>query len=103
MSDQSDISTDQVVADMKRVVDDAEALLSATVNAAGDKVAAARARMEASLDNVRGKIAETQRAVIDDATAAAQATDEYVHAHPWKTAGIAAAVGVIIGMLLARR
>jgi ElaB/YqjD/DUF883 family membrane-anchored ribosome-binding protein len=26
-----------------------------------------------------------------------------VHQHPWQTAGIAAAVGVVIGMLIGRR
>ena len=35
--------------------------------------------------------------------AAAQATDDYVHAHPWKAVGLAAAIGVIVGMLIARR
>jgi ElaB/YqjD/DUF883 family membrane-anchored ribosome-binding protein len=39
----------------------------------------------------------------DRAKAAAQATDDYVHDHPWKAVGFAAAIGVILGMLISRR
>ena len=35
--------------------------------------------------------------------AAARATDDYVHEHPWGAVGIAAAVGLVIGMLISRR
>ena len=37
------------------------------------------------------------------ATKAAAATDEYVNAQPWTAVGISAAVGLILGLLLARR
>jgi ElaB/YqjD/DUF883 family membrane-anchored ribosome-binding protein len=49
------------------------------------------------------KIAAAEDAVKDRAKAAARATDDYVHAHPWKAVGTAAAVGIIIGMLIGRR
>jgi ElaB/YqjD/DUF883 family membrane-anchored ribosome-binding protein len=41
--------------------------------------------------------------MVDQAKAAAQATDDYVHAHPWKAVGFAAGIGVILGMLISRR
>jgi ElaB/YqjD/DUF883 family membrane-anchored ribosome-binding protein len=59
--------------------------------------------MEDSLRAARVKVAEAQEIVTDRAKAAAQATDDYVHAHPWKAVGFAAAIGVIVGMLIARR
>lgn len=34
---------------------------------------------------------------------AASATDGYVHAHPWATAGVAAGAALLIGMLISRR
>ena len=34
---------------------------------------------------------------------AAQTTDEFVHEHPWKAVGIAAGVGLIVGLLIGRR
>jgi ElaB/YqjD/DUF883 family membrane-anchored ribosome-binding protein len=30
-------------------------------------------------------------------------TDEYVHEQPWRSIGIAGAIGLIIGMLVAKR
>ena len=37
------------------------------------------------------------------AKAAATTTDEYVHSKPWTAVGVAAGVGLIIGMLVGRR
>jgi ElaB/YqjD/DUF883 family membrane-anchored ribosome-binding protein len=103
MTDTAEVTKDKLVSDMKVVIADAEELLKATANAAGEKAAAARARMEDSLRTARVKVAEAQEVMRDRAKQAAQATDDYVHAHPWKAVGFAAAVGVIVGMLIARR
>ena len=89
MPEYSDVTKDKLVADMKIVIADAEDLLKATANAAGDKVSAARARMEDSLRSARIKLAEAQEVVVDKAKAAARATDDYVHANPWRAVSIA--------------
>ena len=88
---------------MKVVIADAEELLKATASAAGDRVSAARTRMEDSLRTARVKLAEAQEVVVDKAKAAARATDDYVHANPWRSVGIAAGAGLVIGMLISRR
>ena len=49
------------------------------------------------------RIADAQDALLDKAKAVAKETDTYVHDNPWKAAGIAAAVGVLIGALISRR
>jgi ElaB/YqjD/DUF883 family membrane-anchored ribosome-binding protein len=103
MPEYSDITKDKLVADMKVVIADAEDLLRATASAAGEKAAAARARMEDSLRTARVKVAEAQEVVVGRAKAAARATDDYVHANPWRAVGIAAGVGLVIGMLISRR
>jgi ElaB/YqjD/DUF883 family membrane-anchored ribosome-binding protein len=103
MPEYSEVSKDKLVADMKVVIADAEDLLRATASAAGEKAAAARARMEDSLRTARLKVAEAQEVVVDKAKAAARATDDYVHANPWKAVGIAAGVGLVLGMLISRR
>jgi ElaB/YqjD/DUF883 family membrane-anchored ribosome-binding protein len=33
----------------------------------------------------------------------ARATAHYVHAHPWKAIGVAAGIGLLVGMLIGRR
>jgi ElaB/YqjD/DUF883 family membrane-anchored ribosome-binding protein len=99
----TEVNRDKLVADMKIVIADAEELLKATASAAGDRVVAARARVEESMKVAKVKIEAAEDAVKDRAKAAARATDDYVHAHPWKAVGTAAAVGIIIGMLIGRR
>lgn len=103
MPEYSEVTKDKLVADMKVVIADAEDLLRATASAAGEKASAARARMEDSLRAARMKVAEAQEVVSDKAKAAARATDDYVHANPWRAVGIAAGVGLVLGMLISRR
>jgi ElaB/YqjD/DUF883 family membrane-anchored ribosome-binding protein len=103
MNDIAEVNRDKLVADMKIVIADAEELLKATASAAGDKVTVARAKIEESLKTAKIKVAAAEEAVVHRAKAAAQATDDYVHANPWKAVGFGAACGIIIGMLIARR
>lgn len=99
----SDVTKDQLIHDFKVVVADAEALLKATAGQGGEAVAAARARAEESLASVKARMTEAEAALVARTRAAAKATDEYVHGHPWQAIGIAASVGVVIGLLIGRR
>lgn len=49
------------------------------------------------------KMSEAQAALLVRTRAAAKATDEYVHVHPWQAVGVGTAVGVLVGLLIARR
>ena len=94
---------DKLVQDLKIVISDAEDLLRATASTAGEKVVAAREKVQDSLDRAKVKLAEVEDVIIDSGKQAARATDEYVHENPWRAVGIAAGIGVIIGMLISRR
>lgn len=98
-----DVTKEQLIHDFKTVVADAEALLKATAGQGGDAVAAVRARVEESLATAKAKMADVQAALLAKTRAAARATDEYVHVHPWQAIGIAASVGVVVGVLIGRR
>jgi ElaB/YqjD/DUF883 family membrane-anchored ribosome-binding protein len=99
----SDVSKEKLVADLKVVVGDAEELLRATASQAGEKVSAARERIQASLAAAKVKLSEAERALLEKTKEAAKATDEYVHDHPWKAVGIAAGAGLLLGLLISRR
>ena len=94
---------DKLVADLKVVMSDAEELLRATASQAGEKVVAARARIEESMIDAKRRLADLGGAASDKARVAARATDDFVHENPWKAVGIGAAIGVILGMLISRR
>ncbi|MBI4195024.1 MAG: DUF883 domain-containing protein [Betaproteobacteria bacterium] len=103
MDAQTVVTREKLTQDLKVVVADAEELLRATANQAGEKVAVAREKIQESLRRAKIKLAEAEGVVADKTKEAARATDEYVHENPWKAVGIAAGVGLIIGLLIGRR
>jgi len=102
-TDLSDVTKEQLIHDFKVVVADAEALLKATAGQGGEAMTAVRAKVEESLAIAKVKMADAQAALMVRTKAAAKATDEYVHVHPWQAIGVAASVGMVIGLLIGRR
>ncbi|MFA5081105.1 MAG: DUF883 family protein [Hydrogenophilaceae bacterium] len=98
-----EVTSEQLVADFKVVVADAEALLKATAGQGGEKLAEIRAKAEDSLKVAKARLADAQEALIIKTKAAAKATDAYVHENPWRAIGVAAGVGLVIGLLIGRR
>ncbi|HEY0561739.1 MAG TPA: YqjD family protein [Methylophilus sp.] len=99
----NEVSKEQLVNDFKVVVADAEALLKATASQSGEKFAEMRAKTEQSLSAARAKLADAQSVVVAKTKDTAKATDVYVHDNPWKAIGIAAGVGLVIGVLISRK
>ena len=103
MTNDTDVSREKLASDLRIVIADAEELLRATAGQMGEKAVIARERIQESLRAAKDKLSRAEEAVIDKTKAAARATDDYVHEHPWGAVGIAAAVGLVIGMLISRR
>lgn len=104
MSDQmSAANKEKLVSDLKVVVSDAEELLRATAGAAGEKVSELRERMTLRLRDAKESLIDAEAALVDKTKAAARATDDFVHDEPWKAVGVAAALGLALGVLIGRR
>lgn len=93
----------QLVSDMKSVIADAEDMLQATADQAGEKVATMRARIQERLHGAKLRLGEAEAALVAKTRAAARATDTYVHESPWTAVGIAAGVGLLVGLIIGRR
>ena len=100
--DEGEVSKEKLMQDLRVVVSDAEELLRATASQAGEKVSAARERIQDNLAAAKEHLAVAQKHVAAKTKQAARATDEYVHENPWKAVGIAAGAGLIVGMLISR-
>jgi len=98
-----EVTKEQLVADFKTVVADAEALLKATANHGGEELAGVRTRVEESIMAMKAKMADEQAAAVAFSKDAAKAADVYVHLHPWTAVGVAAGVGLVVGLLSNRR
>jgi ElaB/YqjD/DUF883 family membrane-anchored ribosome-binding protein len=89
--------------DLRAVLEDAEALLSATAGQAGDRIQKARERATETISAARERLVDAQDEVTRRAREAARDTDRYVRDNPWKAVGIAAGVAFIIGVLVSSR
>ena len=88
---------------LHRMVDEADQLLQ-TARSTGDrKIDEARVRIEHQLDQLRLQIDDLEGKAVYRARRAARATDEAVHAHPYRAMGAAAATAALIAWLFARR
>lgn len=103
MTEMNDVNKEKLIADFKVVVADTEELLRATASQAGDKAADLRARIQTHLADAKNRLADAEAAVVDKAKLVGRATDDYVNDNPWRSVGIAAGVGLIIGLLIGRR
>lgn len=101
------VTKDQLIEEFNAVVAETAQLLKSVANAGGEKAGAVRASVEQNLALAKDRLRNLQQAATEKTQAAVQATDEYVHEHPWQAIGIAAGlnvvIGVAIGLLLNRR
>jgi ElaB/YqjD/DUF883 family membrane-anchored ribosome-binding protein len=93
----------KLVDDMKAVISDAEDILHATTDQAGEKVAGMRARIKERLQDAKVRLADAEEVLVAKTQAAAHATDNYVHDNPWKAIGIGTGIGFLVGFILGRR
>jgi ElaB/YqjD/DUF883 family membrane-anchored ribosome-binding protein len=91
--------TQTISDDMGKLAEDAQALMAATADVAGEKVGEARNRLAAALERGKEIYGRAREKVVEGAKAA----DEAVHEHPYQAIAIGVGVGAILGYLLARR
>ncbi len=101
-NDSIDHSQEQLIADFKVVMDDAEALLKATAHQGDAKIEALRAKATESMRKVGAQITASQAKLVANSKKAVAATDFYVHENPWAALGVAGGVGLVLGLLLRR-
>jgi len=96
---QDEMTVGKLVRDFKVVVQDAEGLLKASAGDLGEKAREARTRLAASLDSAKASFHKLE----DKAIASAKVADKVIREHPYQSIGIAFGVGLLIGVLVARK
>jgi ElaB/YqjD/DUF883 family membrane-anchored ribosome-binding protein len=94
---------DKLVGDLRNLVADAEELLKATASQAGEKIGVARQKIEQSLIEGKKALADAEKTVLKKSKEAAEIADDYVRENPWSAVGIAAGVGLVLGLLIRSR
>ncbi len=89
--------------DFGTLLRDAQALFREATSATGVKADDLRARGMAMLDEASGKAKELQAAAIEAGKEMADSADGYVRQNPWQAVAISAGVGLLVGVLIARK
>lgn len=105
MAHESEVSAAraQLLDDFDKVVRDTESLLRSLASVSGEKAVALRDSVEANLNTAKARLRELQGVASQKANLAAREADAYVHDNPWTAIGLAAAAGVIVGLILSNR
>lgn len=103
MTDMTEVHKSKLMSDLRVVIADAEELLRMTSDQASEGAADVRSRVQARMNQAKADLLHLQEAAVAKAKAAGHATDEFVHENPWKSIGIAAGVGLVMGLLVSRR
>lgn len=99
----STLARERVLEDLKTLVRDSEALLKATAGDVSEKAKEARARLSAALERAKVTCDELQEQALASAKAAAKKADEVIREHPYESIGVAFGLGLLIGVLVARK
>ena len=94
---------EKLLADVRSVLNHTEELLAGAGEEGGAKAQELRNKLGANLKLAKERLLEAEKVTVAKAKAAAKVTDQYVHEHPWKAIGIAAAIAFLLGLLVSRR
>jgi ElaB/YqjD/DUF883 family membrane-anchored ribosome-binding protein len=96
-------NSNPIARDIQNVVTDAQELLKTVQSEGQTKLSEVKGQVQAKLDNAKQMLGQLGTTVQDGAKEAMDTTDAYVRANPWRAVGVSAAVGALIGFLIARR
>jgi ElaB/YqjD/DUF883 family membrane-anchored ribosome-binding protein len=101
------VTSEQLYEHLRAVIRDSEALLQATASYAGDKADLARAKAADSLraakerlNEAKERLADVQDDVMDRTRDYVKQGQKYVRDNPWQSVGLAAGIGILVGVLL---
>jgi ElaB/YqjD/DUF883 family membrane-anchored ribosome-binding protein len=99
MNADSEQADKRLASHLKALVEDAEELMNATGGQAGEKVSEAHSRLAAALESAK----VTCQRVEERTIAAAKAADRTIREHPYESIGVAFGLGLLVGVLVARK
>ena len=94
---------EQLIGEFKSLMADAEALIKATEDHPGDAISSIRNKALETLAGAKESLSDVEGKMLDKATVAAESADDFVHRNPWEAVGVAAGLGLLIGLFIGRR
>jgi len=94
---------DRLSRDFRQFISDCEALLKNAQTLSTESAAIARAELGRKMADARVKLTELKQSAGQRASQAYGVTEEYVRREPMKAVMIAAGVGAVVALIVARR
>jgi ElaB/YqjD/DUF883 family membrane-anchored ribosome-binding protein len=91
-----EVNREALMRNMRQVVEQTQALLEA----GGEKLGRTRQAVTEHLETARDSIADLERDLEREARRAMRRADHYAHDNPWRVAGAALIVGLVLGTAL---
>lgn len=114
LKEQGARSREQLEHDLRALSDTVEKFLQSSADDSSEKLdemreeatsrlSAAKDRLASYGDDFKSRVKAGKDSLKDHGQDAFECADNYVHDNPWRGIGIAAAAGVVVGILLGRR
>jgi ElaB/YqjD/DUF883 family membrane-anchored ribosome-binding protein len=84
-------------------LEDVEDLTKAIKDMETPEIARVRAKVKIALVAAKSALRDSAAQIRGQATQAGKTTDTYVRDNPWQVVGIAAVVGIVLGVMMTRR
>ena len=95
----TEVNTDKLVTDLKRIVTDSQELLHDTKDVVGEKAHEVRERLTDAMESAKRACHRLEEKAIEGA----KATDRTIRDHPYQSIGVAFGLGLLIGVLVTRK
>ena len=91
---------EHLLQEINAVAAETAALMKHAGETAGEQTDAVRASLEARFHDLQDRFHAVREVMGKQTRQAVQATDQYVHAHPWQSVGTVAAASLVLGTIL---
>jgi ElaB/YqjD/DUF883 family membrane-anchored ribosome-binding protein len=101
--DEDQINSENLISDFKALMADAEDLIKATASHEEGPLSAIRSKALETLNSAKESLSSVEGTLTEKAKVVAEGADEFVHRNPWEAVGVAAGLGLLIGLFIRRR
>ena len=101
--EEAQINSENLIGDFKALMADAEDLIKATASHEDGPLSAIRSKALDTLNNAKESFSSMEGTLTEKAKVVAEGADEFVHRNPWEAVGVAAGLGLLIGLFIRRR
>ena len=97
------LGAESLIGEFKSLMADAEALIKATADHPSEAISSIRNKAMETLAGAKESLSGVEGKLVDKAKVVAEGADDFVHRNPWEAVGVAAGLGLLIGLFIRRR